>query len=66
MKTMLETARTPSPEGTMPSVGGVRPGQSVYVNMMRATSGKAGDIRVWSPTFGNFHSLDPLGEVILE
>ena len=34
--------------------------------IMRATSGKAGDIRVWSPTFGNFHSLDPLGEVILE
>ena len=48
------------------TVGGVGPGQSVYVNMMRATSGKAGDIRVWSPTFGNFHSLDPLGEVILE
>ncbi len=28
MKTMLDTARTPSPDGTRPSVGGVPPGKS--------------------------------------
>ena len=28
MKTMFDTARTPSPEGTMPSSGGVSPGKS--------------------------------------
>ncbi len=36
MKTMLETARTPSPEGTRPSVGGVPPGKSP--SRSRATS----------------------------
>ena len=28
MNTMLETARTPGPDGTRPSVGGVRPAKS--------------------------------------
>ena len=36
MKTMLETARTPSPEGTSPSVGVVPPGKSP--SRSRATS----------------------------
>ena len=35
MKTMLDTARTPSPDGTSPSVGGVRPGKSP--SLSRAT-----------------------------
>jgi hypothetical protein len=47
-------------------IGGVKPGQSFYVNMMRATSGKK-DILLWNPTFeGGFHSLHHLGEIILE
>ena len=43
--------------------GGVRPGQSVYANVLRGGR----DPLAWSPTFeGNFHALERLGEIILE
>ncbi|MFC1454197.1 DUF4838 domain-containing protein [Verrucomicrobiota bacterium] len=43
--------------------GGVKPGQTVYANIFRG--GK--DPLAWSPTFeGNFHSLDRMGEIILQ
>lgn len=46
--------------------GGLKPGQTVYVNLMRSYGGK-GDNLFWSPTFdGSFHSLDRMGEIILE
>jgi len=43
--------------------GGVKPGQGVYANIFRG--GK--DPLAWSPPFENgFHSLERLGEIILE
>jgi len=44
---------------------GVKPGQTVYVNILRACGGQG--TLAWSPNFENeFHSLDRLGEIILE
>ena len=46
--------------------GGVKPGQTVYVNILRACGGQ-GDTLAWSPNFENkFDSLERLGEIILE
>ena len=43
--------------------GGAKPGQSVYLNIMRG--GK--ELLAWSPTFTDkFHELAQLGEVVLE
>jgi hypothetical protein len=43
--------------------GRIKPGQSVYVNIMRG--GK--EPLAWSPTFeGSFHVLDRMGEIVLE
>ncbi|MFA7158954.1 MAG: hypothetical protein WC299_06575, partial [Kiritimatiellia bacterium] len=43
--------------------GGAKPGQTIYVNIMRG--GK--EPLAWSPTFdGGFHALDRLGELVLE
>ena len=48
------------------TVGGVRPGQSVYVNMKRATAGRVDNSLVWCPVFGgHFISPNAQGEVIL-
>jgi hypothetical protein len=47
--------------------GGVSPGQTVYANILRGADGGRGDTLAWSPNFeSNFHSLDRLGEIILE
>ena len=43
--------------------GGVKPGQSVYANILRGGN----DPLVWSPTFENsFRELERLGEIVLE
>ena len=43
--------------------GGVKPGQTVYANMLRGGQ----DPLVWSPTFNvGFHLLERLGEIVLE
>ncbi len=43
--------------------GGVKPGQSVYANMMRGGA----EPLVWSPAMDDdFHSLDHLGEIVIQ
>jgi hypothetical protein len=47
--------------------GGVKPGQTIYINMFRGYGGIGCDALAWSPTFeNNFLSPDRMGEIILE
>ena len=43
--------------------GGVRPGQTVYINVLRSTRMKK--VLAWIPTFAGFHASSRFGEVTL-
>ena len=45
--------------------GGVKPGQTIYMNIVRGTDGDVKKSLIWIPTFAGFHSLTRLGAVKL-
>ena len=45
--------------------GGVRPGDKLFMNVLRSTAGPRTDAVAWSPTLGGYHAPSRFAEVVL-